>query len=191
MQSTHSSPEPAGLWMSVSELAKAKGVSRQSMHERVARLEQQGAITLRPGQGRAKLVNVAEFDRAAGETLDAVRALNGAAAAAAGPADPVLAKEQARRAAYDADLKQLDLEERLGKLIPVADVEDAMTTCAETMVRGIEQLPGRADELAAAVARDGAVGARTLLKIIARELRESLARALTLRAGEDEAGEAV
>ena len=195
MQSTHSSPEPAGLWMSVSELAKAKGVSRQSMHERVARLEQQGAVTLKAGQGRARLINVAEFDRAAGESFDAVRSLNGTGVATTlasrvDGADPVLAREQARRAAYDADLKQLDLEERLGKLIPVEEVEQAMTTCAETMVRGIEQLPGRADDLAAAVARDGAAGARAALKVIARELRESLARALTLRVGECQAEEA-
>lgn len=190
MQSTHSSAEPAGLWMSVSELAKAKGVSRQSMHERVARLEQQGSLTLKAGQGRARLVNVAEFDRAAGETFDAVRSLNGTGAApAAGRADgadPVLAKEQARRAAYDADLKQLDLEERLGKLVPIAEVQDAMATCAEKMVRIIEQLPGRADDLAGAVGRDGAPGARAALKKLARELREALARAMAIGSGDAE-----
>ena len=194
MHSAHSSADPAGLWMSVSELAKAKGVSRQSMHERVARLEQQGTITLKAGQGRARLVNVAEFDRAAGESFDAVRSLNGTGAAPmpgrTDGGDPVLAREQARRAAYDADMKQMDLEERLGNILLLVDVQGAMALCAEKMVRVIEQLPSRSDDLAGAVGRDGAPGARAELKKIARELREALARAMVITPGDGPAEDA-
>lgn len=190
MPQTHSSGQAEGLWLPISEVARIKGVSKQAVAKRVDRLVEQGLISTRAGERGAKLVNVAEYDRAIGQTEDAVRALNGAGAASA-PApsradggDPVLAREQARRAAYDADMKQMDLEERLGNILLLVDVQGAMALCAEKMVRVIEQLPSRSDDLAGAVGRDGATGARAELKKIARELREALARAMVITPGD-------
>ena len=174
-------PALEGLWLTVSELARQRGVDKAAISRRITRL----GLELRPGPRNSKLVNVAAFDHAVGTSTDAVRAANSAKAAAreqeaSTGEGQVLAREQARRAAYDADLKKLDLDERLGKLLPVSSIEDAMTRCAEAMVRRIDQISSRADDLAAAVARDGGAGARRELKAISRDLRETLARELRL-----------
>lgn len=174
-------PALEGLWLTVSELARQRGVDKAAISRRITRL----GLELRPGPRNSKLVNVAAFDHAVGTSTDAVRAANSAKAAAREQAssdgeDKVLSREQARRAAYDADLKKLDLDERLGKLLPVDSIEDAMTRCAEAMVRAIDQISSRSDDLAAAVAREGSAGARRELKSIARDLRETLARELRL-----------
>jgi DNA-binding MarR family transcriptional regulator len=184
-----------GYWLSVSELARLRGVDKAAISRRAKRYEEQGLLKPKAGRGGVKLICVAEFDRAAGMATDAVRELNGAgggaapAPVAATAGDPVLPREQARRAAYDADLKKLDLDERLGKLLPVEDVEHAMVECAEAMVRIIDQVPGRAEEVAAAVASDGTAGARTFLRDFARDLRTRLAQEMRLRGSAEADGD--
>lgn len=185
-----------GLWLSVSELALRKGVKKQTISEKVARLEGQSLITTRAGKGRSKLINVAEYDRAIGETGDAVRELAFASRVSSrdssytpGVDDPILAKEQARNAAFTADLKKLDLEERLGLLVPVEDVTASMVQCAESLTRSIDQLSSRADDLASAVAKEGVTGARTFLKAMSRDLRALLAREMKLLASASEQNE--
>lgn len=186
-----------GLWVSVSDLAARKGVTKQTIAEKVARLEAQGLLSTRPGKGRAKLVNLAEFDRAIGETGDAIREMAAASARTSTPvvqpapdgADPILAKEQARRVAYQADLAKLDLDERLGKLLPVEHVTAAMVRCAEALTRALEQMPTRADDLAAAVAKEGVTGARAFLRTMGRDMRALLAREMRLLEVEPESAE--
>ena len=168
-----------GLWESVAEVARRKGITRQSLNERVDRLASEGLIKVRR-DGRSKLINVAEFDRVVGEVGDAVK--EGAAttrAEADGDVEknPALRDHQARAAQYTADLKFLDLEERLGRLVPVAEVEEAAVKCAESTVRVIDRLPTYADAVAAAVGKDGPAGARAKLKEIAREIRQAIAEA--------------
>lgn len=186
-----------GLWVSVSDLAARKGVTKQTIAEKVARLEAQGLLSTRPGKGRAKLVNLAEFDRAIGETGDAIREMAAASARPSAPvtqpapegADPILAKEQARRVAYQADLAKLDLDERLGKLLPVEHVTAAMVRCAEALTRALEQMPTGADDLAAAVAKEGVTGARAFLRTMGRDMRALLAREMRLLEVEPESTE--
>ena len=185
--------EPEGLWLSLSDLARERGVSKQALAKRVERLERLGHLAARPGPRGAKLVNAAAFDRAAGLTVDAVRQLNGAgltaepAALAVNPADPVLAREQARRAAYAADLMQLDLEERLGLLVPVADVREAVMVAGATIVRALDRLPAKLDDMLAA-SREGPAGGRRFLRDLGIDLRTVMATAMQsaaeLRKGE-------
>ena len=164
--------------VSLAELARLRGVSKQAITKRVDRLEQRGAVATWRG---ARLISVAAFDRATEETTDAVRAGNGAQADAP-IASPKLAQAQALRAGYAAELARLDLEERKGNLVPTAEVAAAMTECATALARGIDQLPARADDLASAVAKDGTAGARALMRTIARDLRATLAREMKLKA---------
>jgi hypothetical protein len=173
-------------WFPLSEVARLKGISKQALSRRVARLVDTGALETRPGSRGTVLVNLAAFDKAADETTDLIRATNGgrgrqAAQGVSGGGSLetiVLAREQARRASYDADLKKLDLDERLGKILSTDDVADAMSACAEAMVRAIDQISARADDIATAVAKNGSAGARQALKDIARDLRSTLAREL-------------
>lgn len=181
---------PDGLWVSGSELAKLKGVTKQTVSEKVARLVDAGKLEVRPGKGKAKLINVAAYDRAVGETTDLSRAQGAqtklAADPDAAPRDPTFTKHQATRAGYEAELKRLDLEERLGRLRSVADIEDATVTCGETVVRLIDQLVLSADEIAAAVAKDGVTGARAALKNIQFDLRTKIAEAFAKIAAADD-----
>ncbi len=164
-----------GLWLSIAEVAKLKDVSRQGVHERVQRLEARGLISTRPGPGRTRLVNLAEYDAAVKETTDLVRSQNGGGATVqwprSGSDSKILAHEQARRASYDADLKKLDLEQRRGELVAVAAVRDAAIQCGGVMVQLFDRLPSYADEIAAAVAKDGASGVRQFLKQLAHSMR--------------------
>ncbi|MET3892794.1 putative coiled-coil protein SlyX [Bosea sp. OAE506] len=179
-------------WVSVSELARLKGLSKAAVSERVARFIKGGQLSTKPGKGKVKLVNLAAFDRVAGETTDLAKATGHATRKGqttagtpaltlppgADPLAPIYTAEQARDMAYRAEMRRMDLEERLGKLVTIAEVEQAITAAAEALVRVIDQMPLLADDIAAAVAQSGAAGARTLLKAKARETRETAAREL-------------
>jgi DNA-binding MarR family transcriptional regulator len=174
-----------GLWVSVSELARMRGNDKCVVSRRVKRLEAQGAVKTRLGKGGAKLVCLAEYDRASEEVFDAVRALNASTGSdrppqdPAAPGDPILAKEQARRAGYAADLAQLDLHERLGELGRVADFRQSMRSCAEGVVQVLEQLPGHAEEIVAAVrGADSLAKVRGILRALVRDVRDQLDRGM-------------
>jgi hypothetical protein len=185
-----------GLWLSVTALAKLKGVTKQTVGEKVARLERDGLLLGQcEGRGKPKLINVAAYDRAVGETTDLMReqgaATKKATQTAQAPAlisdsvNPVYSAEQARHMALKADMAQLDLDERIGKLLPLHEVTEAMTECAEALVRAIDQISTHAEALADAVGKGGVNGARGKLKEIARELRETLSQSMRLLSERD------
>jgi hypothetical protein len=91
---------------------------------------------------------------------------------------PALRDHQARAAQYTADLKFLELEEKLGRLMPVAEVQEASTKLGETVVRVIERLPTFAEAISSAAIKDGAQGARVVLRGLARQLRTEIAEAM-------------
>ena len=72
--------EASGEWLTVSALARARGVDKAAISRRVARLEAAGALTTRAGERGTKLINVAEFNLAVEMTKDAIREANGRAA---------------------------------------------------------------------------------------------------------------
>jgi hypothetical protein len=168
--------------------AGLKNVQQPSSERQLTLVVAMGAKEAR-GQ---KLVNVAEFDLAAERTVDAIRAQNGlkgrkrsapiADKALAPPMgdgenefSPILAHEQARRVAYMADLAKLRRDEKLGTLLPIEKIAEAAAQCTEALNRIIDQLPGRADEIASAVAKDGESGVRNFLRSVVRDMRERLA----------------
>lgn len=184
-----------GLWVSISDLAARKNVTKQTISGRVAKLVDQGLLSTRPGKGKSKLVNLAEYDRVVGEVSDLAKEQGAQTKAATGDAavvgrDPTFTREQTRRAGYEAELKRLDLEERLGRLRAVDDIVAATVACGEAAVRAIESMTLRADEMASAVAKDGVAGARAVLKTMQFELRQKLEQAFAqLAAGADVADE--
>ena len=185
-----SSAPPDGLWMTVSDLARQKGVSKQAIAKRVDRFARDGILSTRSGPRGAKLVNVAAYDKAANEAGDAIREL------AQKPAlpdikdgDPILAREQARRVQYQADIAEIELAELRGQVLRTDDVVASMTRCAEALVRIIDRLPNSAEDLAAAASRDGVLGLRTELKRLAFEQRNLLAQEMRLLASGDPAGQ--
>lgn len=180
MASPVNKPElPAvGLWLSVTELAKARGISKPAVTQAIKRWAAQGIVVStrrQDGSQRSVLVNVAEFDRARGETGDLSRLLGEQTKKGAySAADPVYAREQARRAAYDADLALIKRDEALGRLVPTSEVERATILCAETAVRDCEQVAARSDDYAVKYGLPVAA-ARSMIKDVVHELRQRMA----------------
>ncbi len=56
--------DPSGGWLTVSALARVRGVDKAAISRRVARLEAAAALTTRPGPRGSKLINADEFARA-------------------------------------------------------------------------------------------------------------------------------
>lgn len=178
----------AGLWLSISDIARERGKSRQAIAKRVDSLVEAGKLETRPGPGGTKLVSLAQFDRAVGEIGDAFK--EGAAETRAenesGDASdsPALRSHQARNAQYSADIKFLDLEERLKRLVPVDEAKAGGIKIGEAVVAILGRLPTYAETVNAASVKDGVQGARGALKDIERDLRTSIAQALARIAGD-------
>ena len=170
-----------GVWISISELARRKGIHRQSAMEKVDRLVAKGALTTR-SEGRSRLVDLAAFDRAVGVAGDAAKEQGEQTKREAeAPASPKLRDAQTERAQYEARLKALDLQERLGNLLPVKGeqgVERAMIRAAEVILRAVDDVPGWAADIIA-VAKDGQPAVARILRDKRHQLRVKIAAALT------------
>jgi DNA-binding transcriptional ArsR family regulator len=187
------------LMVSVTEAARIKGVAKQTISRKLARLEREGLVKTAQ-RGREKIFSLAQYDLAANEITEPARlvaratstAIHGepGADAAAAERDPTYTEELRRKAGFEADLKQLQLERERGRLLDVEDATNAMARCAEVIVRDIDQLPTFADDLMAAFNRGGVSALRDELKKRVRQLRETLHRSLTLLASAEEEDEA-
>jgi biotin operon repressor len=184
-----------GLWVSLSEVARRKGVSVAAVWKRVQRLLRDGKIELRPGRGRERLVNLAAYDRAVGETTDLTRQ-RGADMARGLPLDgePIappagtaaggqtFSAAQRQSMVYQAGLRALEFGERRGALLPIDGehgVARAARAAGDALVAAVARLPLRAGELVAVASTHGEVGVRRLLKEIGRELLAVYAKSLS------------
>jgi len=178
-------------WLSLTELATHLGVSIQAVSKRVRRLEDQGLIKSRRGDGGTKLVELGAYGHAARVAIDSVRASNGTKATPghtplglddAGSdddkADPILAKEQARHKKYQADMAEMERDRRRGDLLEKSDIVAATEDCGTAIVSVIEGLPSMAERVSSAEVAEGDNGARRVLREIAREMRETITRKL-------------
>jgi len=185
------------LLVSVSELARMKGISRQAVSKRLARMIEDGVIVERH-RGREKVVSLAEWDAATNEYTDLAKvagrqtraAARGDTGDSAGPTprDASYTHELTRKARYDADLKELELRRIQRTLVPVEDIVQATTKVAEAMIRDIEQIPTFADDFAAAFNRGGVAALREELRSKARYVRQTMCANLN-RLANDEAAD--
>lgn len=182
--------ESTDVGASISELARIRGVRKSAISKRVARLERQGLVHPRRGPLNSKEVNVAEFLLAVEKTTDAIREANGRAAkpshrvaadangersAASSPVAPVdmgpapsdpptPAREQAKRAAADAELKRMDLEERRERIVSADQCERFVDACSANAQTVLWRLPGLVEEIIAIGTKDGVPAAKTFVK---------------------------
>lgn len=184
-------------WTSISDLARAIGRDKGGVSRRVSRLEAQGLLKPRVGKAGQKLINRAEFDRVAGETVDAVREANGRRAEATRDGDAVapaglLSRAQASKTAAQARLAHLELGQRLGQLLPVEEMRRAAADCAMRLRQSVETMHARAEDVADGLARDSSfartllaamrndqAGARSFFKALSRDQLQELARMAT------------
>ncbi|NEJ46596.1 winged helix-turn-helix domain-containing protein [Rhizobium leguminosarum] len=181
-----SSPGIDGVWLTIAELAKRKGISRQSASERINRLEQDGLIATRR-DGRSRLVELATFDRAVGQTGNAFRE-QGAETKRETTEQPTgaLRDAQTQRAQYESKLKALDYAERTGQLVPIKGdhgVETALVKATEVIIRELGAPLNWVSEILDTV-RDGEPALRRLLRKKIHKQREVIAARLTAVAGE-------
>ncbi|MEW5422666.1 hypothetical protein [Amorphus sp. 3PC139-8] len=141
-------------------------------------------------EGGKILIDPAEADFALGQTIQRVnepaRETPKTPAASDDSGSARLTKARADDAEYSAKMRRLEYERQVGLVRPIAEVERAMQICAERLVRDIDQLPAHADDLAAALSRDGVAGLRRELKKIARGMRETLSNSMTATIDEEE-----
>jgi hypothetical protein len=176
-----------GLWLSVTELAAKKGVGKSTISEKVGRLVEAGRLTVKPGAGKQKLINLAEYDTAIGAVGDGARE-QGAATKAADrpgatdapklPPDGRLRDEQTRDKAYAADLKFIELERARGNLLAVADFDPLAEDAASRIGDIVDGLLARDSELTAIAVKEGENGMRAALKRIARAQRIAIVTAM-------------
>lgn len=180
--------ETAGVWLTISEIAKRKGVTRQAIHDRLSRLERDGLVETRR-EGQRKLVELATYDRAVGETGNAFReqaAETKHAAAREPQASGPLRDAQAERAQYEAKLKALDFAERTGQVVSVRGphgVETAMIRIVEQIVRELQQPFDWIPDLIEASSQGEPAMRRVLRKKI-HEQRQAISVKMTALLGE-------
>jgi DNA-binding MarR family transcriptional regulator len=186
-------------WLTVSALARLRGVDKAAISRRVSRLEAAGELMTRAGAHGTKLINVSEFNHAVEMMTDAIQESNGLKARAArrdgeggaspvgASAGPALSRAQTARTIAQARIAQLDLNERLGQLLPLDRAQEAARAAAERLRRAVDQMPGRAEEVAsgqtspfaadlrAALRRDP-TGGRAYFKALARTQLAELSR---------------
>jgi hypothetical protein len=198
--------------ISPAEYARHAGISRMSVSRQIAvgkiPVYSESGQRVGPDYAGRKLVNAAEADRARGQArvrvnLDDEDAViierpnaGPQAATQADPAAPrgdaTLTRARTASEAHRAQLLRLELDERRGRLIPVEDVEAALVSAGEAIVRVVDQLPAEVEDLAAAFAFDGVPAVRQKLKEIARRMRERIADALVVHndgSGGEETGD--
>lgn len=174
-------------WVSVTDAAALRGVSKQAISKRLKSLGDQ--VRTRQVGGKL-LLNLPEWDRVTGANADPAQVLRNRdvepSSQVKEPERPAgdsslvsraYSAQRARLAGYDAENARLDLEERTGKLLKVADVEDSMVKLATAMLRIIDQMPAETEDPAL----------RVILKRKATELRLTIANEMKLIDGTESA----
>jgi DNA-binding transcriptional ArsR family regulator len=177
---------PAGMWVTVAELARLRKVSRQTISEKVTRLEKEGRVATRM-EGRSRLVDLAAYDKAVGQVGDAAREVGAETKKTeAAPQNGALRDAQADRAQYDARLKALDYAERTRQLVPIKGdqgIETALIRVSDKLVRDMDSPMAWATDLMEA-SREGEPALRRVLREKCRGLRSMVAEHLMSLAGE-------
>jgi hypothetical protein len=176
-QNPNDDDDGGGLWVPIAELARRKGVTKQTMWEKVTKLEGQGLLTTKPGRGGVKLVNVGEYEFRIKETGDLAKE-QAAATAQGNLEDPAYRKAQLQKVQAEAALKDFELRQRHGELVDITRVKEVIAEVGEELRKPLDQLPSRADEVNAAAVSGGAAAVRNKLKEIGFELRAAFAEAL-------------
>jgi DNA-binding Lrp family transcriptional regulator len=181
---------PPSLMWTMAKIADRDGVSRQAVQKAIKRFANDGLITgiERDQKGYITAVNVVEYDRARGTATDPAK-LQGSATRKitdedASPHQPTAktpsdyTRAITENALYETELKKIKLRELQGQLVPLEELETAIQKCAEAIIAAIERLKFKYEELAAAVANNGIVGSRAVLKQYVFDLRTAVSDAL-------------
>lgn len=164
--------------MTQAQYARHRGVSRQA----IGKLKKAGKIPVRK-DGR---IDPAEADHALGETQERINVPDEPAAGGYVERESsALTKAKTATEAYRAKVAQLDFEQRIGRLVAIEDVTRSMARCAELIVRELDQLPSRSDDLCAAFTAGGSKAVRVLLREIGRTIRSAVSQNMRIVAADE------
>ena len=172
--------------VSQAAFARLQGCSRQNINK----LVKEGKIPLTEN----RLINVEAAQAAIAENREPLRPgvmqdlsgespgpEEGAEVQAQAPSSqvvPTIASAKADREAWEAKLKQLDYEQRVGELLPRAPLVEALVEAGRMIRQHLDQLPAMADEIAAAAQEGGTDAVRAVLRGKAREIETVIADGL-------------
>ncbi|MCA0404873.1 MAG: DUF1441 family protein [Proteobacteria bacterium] len=170
-------PPRAVMW-TVSQVAERDRVSRQAVSKHVRRLaDEHGLSVERDQQGRITSLNVAHYDSLRGRYADPSKAQVQTPRLAVEPNESY--DEALRQKTWlEAERRRIELEALKKNLIEVDRVVDALGVAADEIRRVLGRLPNLADDLAAAVTRDGIHGLRVALGQHGTRLGDEVADAL-------------
>lgn len=175
------------LMLSIAALAERDGVKKSGVSRRVKQLRANGLHVELDGLGRVALVNSVQYDEMRKRYDDPSKAQ-----APKAPAPQLEGAnetyDEARRVLTwtEAERAKLKLEAEQKLYVKVEELEAAVDSIGEAIVEIVDRLPMSADDLAAAVARDGVAGLRTALKKMAHEWRTEIADAMAMLASREE-----
>jgi len=192
-------PPPEAEFLSISALAEKLGLSVQAVSQRVAKLEALGLITTTRGKGRIRFVSFADYLRAISQTGDQTKEAGWRTRKRRNGETPdeggTYLESQTRKIRLDAEFRALQVGKMKGDLVPIRSVETSLSVAAGRIVRVLDRLPTRTDELIACV-RDNSANpvpkVRALLKAVVRDIRTEMAAAMNdvvaIGAGAEAAG---
>jgi hypothetical protein len=181
--------------LSIADLARRKGVSRQAIHRRVGALVAAGQLMTYPGPRRSVTVSEAAYDMAVGQHGDPAKELSVETTASGGAPPPAAESNESpgyrgareREAYYSAELKRLQFAREERQLYPVADVNDALLRIGEVIREATSGLAARADEGAEEMEAKGLPGFRRWLAGLGDDICRRIAAELKVTAAEADA----
>lgn len=171
---------PRAVMLSIADIADRDQVSRPAVSQRVKRLVEQNDLQVeRDARGFVSLVNVAQYDLLRERHGDPSKDQRPPAPVEPPARDPESYDEALRQKTwYESTRKGLELDELIGKLVRVDEIESATGDCGSEIIAIVHSLQNEADALVAALARDGPHGLRVLLKQIENRMLGEIAEAL-------------
>jgi len=195
----------SNIWLSLTDVAAQKGVSKVAIHKRVKKFVGAGMLSTKPGPRGTVLVNIVAFDRLVADETDPAQALrnggeldldnesDGVAETVAGANDGPAGKQpgagsyasaRADRESYQAENARLDLEERLDRLTDREEVARRQMDVFRRHRDRLLSIPARLQDRLAS-ADDGQAIRMILTTEIRREL-DGLAEKLDALASEND-----
>lgn len=166
------------VMVSIGQIAEQEGISKQAVSKVVAKLVEQGMPVNRDGRGRIATLPLAWWNDHRGSYVNPARQpakVEPIASAAVRASDSF---DEARRQNewLKVDAARIERQKEMGRLVRADRLADAVDAVGKEIQATVMRLANRADDVAVAVSKEGAHGARMALRDIAVAICADIAR---------------